>query len=186
VQIKPNTIKVVLIFTFYLLITKSFGQTNKSSPAVFCPDSVKKETLQWANLGFGNSTDNLFNSIAGLNVALNYHWKPKRITFLAGGSATSELLNYENTLYVINGGIGKTINSRSYNLSLLAGPGIMWGNHEGDNFVKPGLSINAELIIKLIKGLGLGLEFYSNLNAIQNSTGARIIIHLNNEKKLKF
>jgi hypothetical protein len=64
----------------------------------------------------------------------------------------------------------------------LAGPGLMWGSHEDDKFVKPGISINAELIIKLFKGLGLGIEFYSNLNTIQNSTGARIIIHLSNEK----
>lgn len=185
-RIKQNPVGVILIFTFYLLVTKSYGQENNSAPGVFCPDSVKKETLQWANLGVGNSTKNIFNSIDGLNIALNYHWKPKRITFLAGASATSELFNYENTLYVLNGGIGKSINNRRCNLSLLAGPGIMWGNQLGDNFVKPGLSINAELIIKLIKGLGLGVEFYSNLNAIQNSTGARIIIHLNNEKKLKY
>ncbi len=48
--------------------------------------------------------------------------------FLASGSAAGEYLNDENDLYVINRGIGKTLNKRRFDISLLTGPGIMWGN----------------------------------------------------------
>ena len=172
----------MLFIVFYFFINHSFGQKPDSAPSTFCADSVKKPSLQWANFGLGNSTENLFNSLEGFNISINYHWKPKRITYLAGASATTELLNYDNTLYVVNGGIGKSISKRRYLLSLVAGPGLMWGRNDDNSFVKPGISINAEIVVKVIKGMGLGLEIYSNLNSLQSSTGARVVIHLNNDK----
>lgn len=166
-----------LVLYFLLVLNSCNGQTTS-----FCPDSVKKYTREWANLGAGNSTDAIFNSLDGVTIGLNYHWRPKRITYLAGASHSGLLLSESTNLEVINGGIGKSIIKRRYLLSLVAGPAIMWGKVREDKFVKPGLSINGGIILKLIRGLGLGIELYSNINSSINATGARVVIHLNNDK----
>ena len=134
-------IKIIFALSFSISFTKSFGQGSNTSQTTFCPDSVKKHKVQWANLGAGISTSDLFNSIPGLNLGFNYHWKPKRITYLIGASYTQEPISGPS-LGVINGGIGKSLLKKHYRLSFLAGPGIMWGMEDNDRFVKPGLALN--------------------------------------------
>ncbi|MEO8088629.1 MAG: hypothetical protein ABI763_17555 [Bacteroidota bacterium] len=178
--------KPILLFLLILISCKVEGQTS-TTPSLSCSDSVKAFRREWANLGFGISSDKVFNSIAGVNLGVDYHWLPKRITYQAGFTGTGKLFSGA-TLYVLNVGIGKTLITRPFLISLIAGPGLMWGknfeveNIDGKRFVKAGLTINAEIILKPIKNLGIGCELYSNLNAVQNASGIRIIIHLNNEK----
>jgi hypothetical protein len=64
----------------------------------------------------------------------------------------------------------------------------MWGKKYGNDnthathFVRMGLVANAEIIIKLMKNLGIGFELYTNVNEIEKASGLRFAIHLNNDK----
>ena len=163
------------------------AQILNSNQSLSCSDSIKVYTRQWANIGLGNSTDQIFNSLDGINLSVDYHWMPKRITYQAGLNVTSEILDGP-TLNVLNAGIGKSLIFKRFLFSGLAGPAIMWGknydvaSNQEMQFVKPGLTISVEVIIKVIKNLGLGLEFYTNLNEVQNAAGVRLVLHLNNDK----
>jgi hypothetical protein len=142
---------------------------------------------EWANLGLGTSSDKIFNSIQGFNFGVNYNWMPGRITYQAGFNSTSKL-NSGDALAVLNAGVGKSLMNKTYLISLVAGPGLMWGKdfdeeiNKENRFLTAGLSVNAQIIFKLIKNLGMGLELYTNLNPVQNASGIRISIQLNNDR----
>jgi hypothetical protein len=138
-------------------------------------------------LGFGTTSDKVFNSISGYDMGVDYHWMPKRITYQVGANATNKYISGAN-LNAINAGIGKSLITKEFLICLVGGPGLMWGKNfeenriDGISFVRVGLSVNAELIVKLIKNFGIGTEFYLNMNEVQNSSGFRVVIHLNNDK----
>lgn len=149
-------------------------------------DTVKHKRIEWANIGLGVWYDKNISSTDGLNLGVDYHWLPKRITYQVGFSLSSTLIS-GTTLNVIHAGIGKTIYKKYFLIGFIAGPGLMWGKQydsdlDGENYIKAGLNINAQLLAKPFKNFGIGCVLFTNINATQNATGIRFVIHLNNEK----
>jgi hypothetical protein len=179
--------KFIVIIPFFLLFFRADGQSS-DLPSLICSDSVKKHSLQWANIGFGISSGKIKNSIDGYNIGVNYHWLHKRITYQAGLSGSSTLFPGAS-LYALNAGIGKTLVTKPVLLSLVAGPGITWGQYQdtdnnniSDHYVMPGIAITAEVIVRPVKNFGVGCEIYTNFTSEINSSGIRFVLHLNTSK----
>jgi len=179
--------KTIFLIFYCLLVIFTLKPITISAQSSTPNDGSKLFRREWANLGLGTSTDKVFKSIEGINISIDYHWMPKKITYQAGFNSTRKL-NYGSSLNVLNAGIGKSVMNKTFLLCFIAGPGLMFGrniheeNLEEEKFMTVGLTSKFEMIFKVIKNFGIGLELYTNVNSVQNTTGALIAIHLNNDR----
>lgn len=177
-----------ILFLVFIIEAKA-QEINSNTPSLTCSDSIKKHSLQWANIGVGFSFPTTSNSIKGPEIGLNYNWLIKKVTLQFNASHTQKLSLSSSPLVlnVVGIGIGRNIVKGFYNVGIIIGPGIMWGQENlgydyEKKYVNAGVSLSAQLIGKPIKNFGLGFELFAHMNKDFNSTGAKFILHFNTQK----
>ncbi|MBI2269830.1 MAG: hypothetical protein HYU69_05665 [Bacteroidetes bacterium] len=151
-------------------------------------DSTKFKK-DWGNIGFGiASNKHLTQGMNDFNLGINYNRLIGKLCYQIGFNGNI----FAQTLYLncINLNVGYRLFDRFYLLSGFIGPGFMWGNKkitsnsgiEWPSYSSIGLSSNIQVIVKPLKDLGIGTEFFFNINHVQSNIGLRIVIHLSNGK----
>lgn len=177
---KLNKYKKIILLFSVSMIWFGKGQLYASDYVLDRYDTLKNKRKEWMNFGLGISSQKYFHGIGGLNAAGSFNFMPKIIDYQVGFNTTFSPFGSSSGLNVLNLSVGPCRSSKYYLVGVVLGPALMWGrDREENNFAQPGLSICCQLIPR-VKNLGLGCELYVNLNNVQNSSGLRIVIHLDN------
>jgi hypothetical protein len=144
-------------------------------------DSLVKKRVDWSNIGIGTARKDILNGLAGANFSANYNSVIQKSNCYQVGLNTTFFSAYPNlTAYHV--GLGKRYANRFLLLAAFFGPAYITGKaREKDRFHTIGISSNVHLILKPLKDLGLGIEFYTNLSFIQSTSGVRLVVHLSSK-----
>jgi hypothetical protein len=153
----------------------------------------EKETnyKYWLNFGIGGQHE------LSSSFALNYNFSIEKHFLQAGYHFSGAIINLNggflqpsggNILHAYNISYGERLMSNYFLSAAFIGPSLVTGkvNNQADNISKSyttiGLSIEAQWIFRAANELGLGIEFYGNLNRYQNISAISFIIYLSNNK----
>ena len=174
------------VMIFLILIAFPLCVNLRGSPEKI-PENLSNNNAkiykEWINIGLGYGTLPF-----EVNMAISYNFGYRSLHQVAYNFF--EEFPYfgspANFIHTINYGIGVRKTNRFLHVSVFSGPAFLYiqRSHELHKRRKEttGIVLNAQLFVKPVAEIGLGVELYYNLNFEENVGSIRFSLHFNNTK----
>lgn len=143
----------------------------------------------WLNVGAGGQQNLSYKYPLGFIGGLDYNFHIKHHYFQLGLNITGEKFGFYNN-YQFHGGYGKRFEDRDIHFAGFAGLSYSSGYGKVDSvytrkYGQPGVYLQVEIVKKVTYDVGIGAQFFADVNQEQSIIGLKAILYFSGAYKGK-